>query len=202
MRSVLLLFGLALVVLTGCGSDTRTPDASTTGYLHGTPVRDAVELPNVVLRDTSDQAYRLSATPSAPFVVLVFGYSHCGDRCSVAPAVLSDALAELSAAERSRVTAIFITVDPHRDDPEVLGDWLAQHTPSLVGLTGEPSSIERVAARVGVPISGRQHHQDGYAVGHGTQIIAFGPTRHAAVTWEQDITPDQLATDLRTLVAG
>lgn len=197
-----LLFGLALVVLTGCGSDTRTPDAPTTGFLHGTPVREAVELPNVVLRDTTNQAYRLSATPSSPVVVLVFGYSHCGDRCSSAPAALSTALQQLSGPERSHVTAIFITVDPHRDEPRVLGDWLAEHTPGLIGLTGDTGSIERVAARVGVPISGKQHQEDGYAVGHGTQLIAFGPDRYATVTWEQDIMPDELATDLRTLVAG
>lgn len=198
---MIVLLGLALV-LAGCGSGTRTPDPTMTGFVHGTPVHESVELPNVVLRDTADQAYRLSATPTAPIVVLVFGYAHCDERCSTAPRVLAAALAHMSSADRARVTALFITVDPQRDSPRALGKWLDEHAPGLIGLTGDPGTIDHVAARVGVPISGKQHRDDGYVVGHGTQITAFGPDRFAAVVWDQDLAPEQLAADLRILVAG
>lgn len=202
MRPVWIVVGLALVVLAGCGPAPQTPTTEARpAELHGTEVTEPFELPDVLLTDTAGHAYRLASTPTSPIVVLVFGYTQCAPRCSAAPELLADALGRLPEEYRQRITAVLITVDPIRDTPKTLRDWLAQHAPGVIGLTGDRSAIDNVAERVGVPISGKQHNeQDGYFVGHGTQLIAFGPDRSAIVSWEQDATADDLATDLQLLV--
>lgn len=198
-----MMMGLALVLLAGCGSAAQTPAAEQRVDLHGTEVTEPYELPDTLFTDSAGHAYRLASTPTSPIVVLVFGYSHCEPRCSSAPATLAEALELLPEALRQRVTGILITVDPVRDTPAILQDWLARTAPGVIGLTGDRSDVQHVAERVGVAISGKQRNgQDGYFVGHGTQLIAFGPDRSAIVYWQQDDSAADIAADLDNLVRG
>ncbi|MGJ3509790.1 SCO family protein [Enemella sp. A6] len=202
MRPVWIVVGLALVFLAGCGSAAQTPDAAEAADLHGTEITEPYDLPDAVLTDTSGHRYRLASTPTSPIVVIVFGYSHCEPRCSETPGKLSEALAMLPRDLRQRITAILITVDPERDTAASLKEWLARDAPGVIGLTGERPDVEHVAERVGVAISGKQRNgQDGYFVGHGTQLIAFGPDRTAIAYWQQDLSAADIAADLQVLAS-
>lgn len=73
-----------------------------------------------------------------PFLVF-FGYTHCPDVC---PTTLSDVSRMLDVLGKSRaVAALFITVDPARDTPAVLKDYLSSFDPRITGLTGDPAAI-------------------------------------------------------------
>jgi protein SCO1 len=192
----LLVIGL-LMLLAGCTSPqapvTRAePDPG--GYLGGTSVPDPYELPAAGLTDTSGNSYNLATSPSKPVVLLFFGYSHCPDVCVTVLADVAQALNRMSPADRDQVQMIFITTDPARDTPRVIGRYLERFDPSFLGLTGDIATIKRVATRVGVDISGHQKlPSGGYEVGHSAQVIGFDRDRKGVVLW----TPETPIADLK-----
>jgi protein SCO1/2 len=78
-----------------------------------------------------------------PFLVF-FGFTHCPDVCPTTLFEVSEVMRTLGPdAERTR--ALFITVDPERDTPAVMKDYLSSFDPHLSGLTGDPAEIAAVA---------------------------------------------------------
>ncbi len=80
----------------------------------------------------------LKGQPSLVF----FGYTHCPDVC---PATLSEISSVFKAlGPDAKAKAFFVTVDPQRDTPAVMKDYLASFDPRIVGLTGSPDAIKKV----------------------------------------------------------
>ncbi len=74
--------------------------------------------------------------------LVFFGYTHCPDIC---PTTLSDLSQVLNAlGPDKRAAALFITLDPERDTPAVLKDYLSSFDPRIVGLTGSRAAIDKV----------------------------------------------------------
>jgi protein SCO1 len=86
-----------------------------------------------------------------PFLVY-FGYTHCPDVCPTELARISDVLTEMG--DKS-IPALFITIDPERDTPKIMRDYVGSFNPAIVGLSGSPQAVEaaekayRVFARKG-----------------------------------------------------
>ena len=78
------------------------------------------------------------------FMLIFFGYTHCPDICPTDLLVMSQALDMLGAAGE-RVQPIFITIDPERDTPRVMAEFVAHFHPRLVGLTGAPEQVAAAA---------------------------------------------------------
>ena len=77
-----------------------------------------------------------------PFLVF-FGFTHCPDMCPTALFEMSEILRALG-PDADRVNALFVTVDPERDTPAKLKDYLSSFEPQIHGLTGEPEAITAV----------------------------------------------------------
>jgi protein SCO1/2 len=75
-----------------------------------------------------------------PFLVF-FGYTHCPDVCPTSLFEMSEVLKALG-QDADRAGALFVTVDPERDTPEVLRDYLSNFDPHLRGLTGDPAAVD------------------------------------------------------------
>lgn len=183
--SVILL--AVLVVMTGCTAPTQSAaghDGDNHGYLTGTSLTAPYELPNQTLTDASGRPYNLRSSPSKPVLLLFFGYVNCPDVCR---AVLSEVATALQRAEpgvRDQIQVVFVTTDPVRDTPAKIVKYLDRFDPSFVGLTGELSTIKKVAGRVGVDISGvKKLPSGGYDVGHSAQVIGFDAERRGVVVW-------------------
>ncbi|TCG09735.1 cytochrome c oxidase assembly protein [Paraburkholderia steynii] len=67
-------------------------------------------------------------------VVMFFGYTHCPDVCPTTMAELSQALQQLGPEDAKRVQVLFVTVDPERDTPELLSQYVPAFNPTFVGL--------------------------------------------------------------------
>lgn len=85
------------------------------------------------------------------YMLIYFGYTWCPDVCPLALQFMGDALTRLGPGA-AQIQPLFITIDPERDTPEVIRQYLASFQrgiagqPELIGLTGSPESIEAVAA--------------------------------------------------------
>jgi protein SCO1/2 len=77
-----------------------------------------------------------------PFLVF-FGFTHCPDVCPTTLFEVSEVLRQLG-PDADRARALFVTVDPERDTPEKLKDYLSSFDPNLIGLTGAPDAMDRM----------------------------------------------------------
>jgi protein SCO1 len=130
-----LLVGVAMLAGTGTAPaiDFRTSDITGQGY--GNVISGLVG-PEGRAYSRDDFKGRVT--------VLLFGFTQCPDICPTALLNLSAVLDQLG-EKSSLVQIALITVDPERDTPEVLEDYMSSFGPSFIGLTGEPDAIRRVA---------------------------------------------------------
>jgi protein SCO1 len=76
--------------------------------------------------------------------LVFFGFTHCPDVCPTTLFEMSEILRKLG-SDADRTAVMFITVDPERDTPESLKDYLASFDPHIRGLTGDPAAVAAVA---------------------------------------------------------
>jgi len=114
-------------------------------------------------------------------VVLTFGFTNCPDIC---PTTLVDLRTMLAALgdKADEVTVVFVTVDPARDTPPQLRQYLAHFSDAIIGLTGSEAEIAAVAARYDIRYA-KQEPDDGgyYAVDHSSFVYLLdgeGRARH------------------------
>jgi cytochrome oxidase Cu insertion factor (SCO1/SenC/PrrC family) len=137
------------------------------------------------------------------YQLIYFGYSFCPDVCPTTLAVMGQALDKLG-SEGKRVTPIFITIDPERDTPKVLGDYMKAFGPQFVGLTGNAAAIAQVEQEYRVyakkkPID-PAHPERGYGMDHSSVIYLMGPDGRLVSFYDEAISPDDLAKDLRAKI--
>ena len=130
-------------------------------------------------------------------MLIYFGYTHCPDAC---PATLNDmslALDKLTPAERARVAALFITVDPARDTPAMIGDYAAAFSKDFVGLTGDQAAI--TAAEDEYHVYAEKHplkHGD-YSMDHSSIMYVMGPDGRFVGVINDGTKPDEIAQRLK-----
>ena len=109
------------------------------------------------------------------WTAVFFGYTSCPDVCPTTLQTLGAAAAGLG-PDRRRLQIVFITVDPQRDTPAQLKDYLSSSAfaPGVIGLTGSPAQVAQAAKAYGVYYQ-RQGDGDAYAVNHSSAIYLMNP---------------------------
>ncbi len=110
--------------------------------------------------------------------IMYFGYTFCPDVCPTDAQNIGAAMRLLERSNpslASRVVPIFVSVDPARDTTAVLKQFVAAFHPRMVGLTGSPQEIARVAKEYGVFFARGKGTSDGYLIEHSRQIYLMDP---------------------------
>jgi cytochrome oxidase Cu insertion factor (SCO1/SenC/PrrC family) len=109
------------------------------------------------------------------YMLVFFGYTYCPDICPTELQVMSAALDSLG-AKADAVQPVFISVDPERDTPEVLKQYVGNFHPRLMGLTGTPEEIASVAKTYRVFFSRVENSgSDTYPMDHSTIMYLMDP---------------------------
>lgn len=133
-------------------------------------------------------------------VVVVFGFTHCPDVCPTALSDLASAVKALG-ADGGRVQVLFVTVDPKRDRPELMRQFIPAFHPSFLGLTGNDEALAKVRKDFNVYAAIREGSSpDNYSVDHSGQMFAFDPQGSIRLVWAPGTAPKLLAEDLRVLL--
>lgn len=132
--------------------------------------------------------------------LIYFGYTFCPDVCPLDTQKMAAALRALeqsNPAKAAKVQPLFITVDPARDTPAVLAEYVRQFHPRLIGLTGSQAQIDaaRKAFKVYAQRAGPAGAKD-YLVDHSAMIYLMGPDG-APIAF---LNHDQSAADLEALL--
>jgi len=192
--------GFAL--LAGCTAPATSPltPASTSGY-QGVLLDRPYVMPDTELTDTRGTAFNLRTGSPRPVIIVYYGYTFCPDICLGTLTDLAAALNRVPEDVRQSIEVVFITVDPERDTPEVLAEYLRRIDPGFVGLTGGAEDIEAVAASMGVGLQGRVDVPGGgYEVNHTAQVIGFDRERLGRVVWTQGTPIGAYRADFERLV--
>ncbi len=111
--------------------------------------------------------------------VVYFGYTYCPDVCPVDVGVIAaglKALAGRDAQLAKRIVPVFITIDPERDTPAVIKQFVAAFHPDMIGLTGSPTAIAAVAKSYGAYFArGETAPGGGYLMDHSRQAYLMDP---------------------------
>jgi protein SCO1/2 len=110
--------------------------------------------------------------------IVYFGYTFCPDVCPVDVQNLSAGLKLVEAKDPAlgrRIVPVFVTVDPARDTPAVLKQFVSAFHPRLVGLTGTPAAIAAAEKAYGIYAARGKGTADGYLMDHSRQIYLFDP---------------------------
>ncbi len=147
-------------------------------------------------------AERTEADLKGRHALIYFGYSFCPDVCPTALADMLIALDELG-PDAERVQPVFITIDPDRDTPAVLKDYIPNFHPRLIGLSGSAAQVSRAArayrvyyAKVDDPNAG-----DNYLMDHSSVIYLMDPDGRYLTHFSHGTGPETMAKRLRELVS-
>jgi protein SCO1/2 len=130
-----------------------------------------------------------------PFLVF-FGFTHCPDVCPTSLFEISELLGRLG-PDAQKLSAVFVTIDPERDTPAAMKDYLSSFNPHLVGLTGDPAAIAAVAKEYRVYVKKVPLDNGDYTMDHTALVYLMDKDGRFVTPFNLKRTPEDAAADLR-----
>lgn len=178
-------------LLTGCAPDKpqfKSIDLTGADYAQGFSLADH----NGQLRTLKDF--------SGKVVVVFFGFTQCPDVCPTSMAELAD-VKKLLGADGEKLQAIFITVDPERDTPEMLKAYMGNFDPTFVALRPTPEQLAQVARDFKIyykKVDGKT--KGSYTMDHSAGSYIFDPQGRVRLYSRYGSGAEALASDIRLLI--
>lgn len=183
------------LVLAGCGGNAPPEEPPLAGSSIGGPFELVDSRGETVRWDDFGGRYR----------IVYFGFTYCPDVCPMDVQRMSQGLStfeEAHPAAGAGVQPIFISVDPERDTPAIVGEFASHFHPRLIGLTGSPEQVRAAADAFKVFYErGQDTPGGGYLVNHSTITYLFGPQGEPLATLPTDQGPDAVAAELEKWVS-
>lgn len=148
------------------------------------------------LTDQNGQPITDADLKGKPFLVF-FGYTHCPDVCPTTLFEVSEVMRSLG-KDADRTKALFISVDPERDTPAVLKDYLSSFDPHLIGATGDEAALNKVEKAYRVYVKKVPTGKDGgYSMDHSAIVYLMDKRGRFVAPFKLDRKPEQAAAELR-----
>jgi protein SCO1 len=133
------------------------------------------------------------------WLVIYFGYTQCPDACPTALNAIATALDELGPLA-ARIEPLFITVDPQRDTPQIVADYVKAFDPRIVGLRGSDGETAAAAKAFHVFYAVRQLGHGEYAIDHSSFIYVVDPGGRVVELLTGNLHASAMAAALRQLL--
>jgi protein SCO1/2 len=189
------LVALLFLVLPGCGEKSGAP----VEQFQATDITGAAFGRDFHLTDPDGHPRSLSDF-RGKVVVLFFGYTHCPDVCPTTLGDLALVMRRLG-ADASRVQVLFVTLDPERDTPALLAQYVPSFYPSFLGLFGDAAATARVAKEFRVfyrKVDVGSHA--GYFLDHSAGMYVFDRAGRLRLFVNYGLGTDAVVHDLKALL--
>jgi len=150
------------------------------------------------LTNQDNQRFRLQDVRGRP-VLLFFGYTSCPDMCPMTMSRINGALSRVG-SQASDVVTLFVSVDPNRDTPAVLKEYVGSFSTPLIGLTGTDEEVGRVASAYHASYQIVPTGTKNYLVNHTSAIFLIDRQGRLRQYFKYDERPETLAAALRALL--
>lgn len=107
--------------------------------------------------------------------LLFFGYTFCPDICPTTMSDLRSVVESLTPAAREQMRVTMVSVDPERDTPQQLTEYLAYFKSGFKGVTGEPAELARLAQALSIAYIPPDTSEENYLVDHSGQVVMINP---------------------------
>src|SRR5262245_40022585 len=135
------------------------------------------------------------------YMLVFFGFTHCPDICPAELQVMAQTLDQLGDKAKT-VVPIFITLDPERDTPEAMANYVKSFGGNFVGLTGSPEQIAATAKAYRVAYSKVENKGSpgDYSVDHSALVYLMDPEGRYVTHFSYGLSADQMAEKLGKLL--
>ena len=132
---------------------------------------------------------------------IFFGYTHCPDVCPTTLSVLNSVAHKLGDLDED-IRFVFLSVDPERDTPEQLAQFVSYFNGDFIGVTGTPEGIEQITRQLGV-MHLRVQPEEGassYLVDHTASVFLFDPDGRYHAVFSPPLSAEAIAGDFRKML--
>ena len=162
---------------------------------HGQVIQSNQAAPSIELDGPNGTTVRLSDY-EGKVVVLYFGYTFCPDVCPITLSKLDRAM-DILGDRAEGVQVIMVSVDPERDSPEILEQYMAHFNPTFIGVTGDTNTIDRIATIYGVYYEAAEGSEaTGYLVNHTATVMIVDRDGYLKLVLPFEGTAEEMAADL------
>ena len=189
------LIALVIIILLGAAFYFLRPHT-----FHGTVFQSPEEASAFTLNVADGKTVSLSDF-RGKIVLVYFGYTFCPDVCPATLGAVTQALKDLG-DQADEVQLIMVSVDPGRDTPEKLAEYVKHFNPTFIGGTNTPEEVAKIASLYGIfyQISGETTSNGDYLIDHTATLMAIDRDGYLKVVFPFGITSDELADDLKYML--
>ena len=140
-------------------------------------------------------------------VLFSFGFTHCPNVCPTTLSDLAKVYQALPAKDREKVQVLFVSIDPHRDKPETMKNYIPYFNDSFIGLTGTEAQVAEAAKAYGAYyeiVHDSSANPDLYTVNHSALTYLISPDGEWKLLYNFDQLSDskKMVQDLEQVLAG
>lgn len=160
----------------------------------GAVIQSTQKAPRLEL-DSADGPIRMTDF-EGKVVVVYFGYTLCPDVCPATLSKLADSI-ELLGDKAEDVQIMMVSVDPARDTPELLEDYVEHFHPNFIGVTGDEATVNRIATLYGVVYEQAPGSEaTGYTIDHTSTVILVDREGYLKLVLPFEGSAEQIASDI------
>ncbi len=196
-----ILWGVILLAGVGLGGfelwHRTRPDPNPTAQEMASSIVANFTLSTHTGATASDATYR------GRWLLVFFGFTHCPDVCPTGLATIAQVMDELG-PEGEAVQPLFISIDPERDTPEAMAEFVSAFHPRIVGLTGATEAVAAAAKNFRVYYERVEDASspNGYTMEHTTSIYLIDPEGRFVKPYSYSATSEDIADSLRRKLKG
>jgi protein SCO1 len=138
-------------------------------------------------------------------VLFLSGFTHCANVCPTSLTNLADIYQALTPEERKQVQVVFISVDPDRDKPQTLAQYVTSFDPSFIGLTAPKPAMDQTVLAYGASyemVAGPTNEPNDYSVNHSAYTYLVNPSGKLELLYgnEKLANVQQMVSDIRAVL--
>lgn len=172
---------------------------ATAGGFNGTDITGTGFGKDIELVNQDGADIQLQQAYHGKVMVIFFGFTQCPDVCPTTMAELAQVREKLTPEQRERVQVIMISVDPERDTPAVMKQYVSAFDPSFVGLTGSDEQIAKVAASFKAYYK-KVASGDSYTMEHSAGLYVLDTKGESRLLIKPNTAPEAIAADIQKLL--
>lgn len=137
------------------------------------------------------------------YMLIYFGYTFCPDVCPTSLSISAQAMSLLPDDKAAKITPVFISVDPARDTPEIVGEYVKHFHPRMVGLTGTEEQVKAAARAYKIfyqKVEEKGGDPDAYVMDHSAVTYLMGPDGSFVTHFSHGIPPQDMADRLADIL--